>query len=347
MEPVALLAHQRARCLNVQRQGRVVGGIEGPRRLLVLEEVDLVGKADPGQGTPRTLGGVLQWRRAFPSLGRVSQPGNRVERPSPEVGVEFDPNTLTASREPQRALGDIVTGIFEDQRLGADLDALRLVGAVLGMWPLPALEVHRNYATTLALDYVHLGDDAEPLGRHRDGSGLEGPGVFRLVFTGRRQAARGNVHPGVNTATIFRISGVRPLPVHPLQVGEARAVHPLVHHAHGHQRDFRGRRVGHAWFSEAGAGRPGLTSVGCSMHATDPASIRPRKTALECTGRSDRTYSGVDVHVTAWKNPPPVWLVRPNMSGPDTGVTNSISSWAVGWPLRGPTHAFRTVTPFD
>src|SRR4051812_33230883 len=68
----------------------------------------------------------------------------------PQFFVERNAHPLARSRKPDRTLMDPVAGLFEDQRLRADLHALRLVGPFGDMRTLALLGVDGRDGTVLA-----------------------------------------------------------------------------------------------------------------------------------------------------------------------------------------------------
>ena len=175
---------------------------------------------------------------------REAQPAYRVARRLPQRVVENDAHPLAALRIPDRAFLHAVAVLLQQQRLEADLDALRLVDAARDVGALATLVVDRRHHAVLGLRNVDLRDHAEPL---RGESERAAGDLLRLVLQrlGRRQGRTGAVDPGVDAAAFYRVTGLRPLGLRPHEVGEARAVNKLVHHPRRHQRHrTRGRRRG-------------------------------------------------------------------------------------------------------
>src|SRR5579885_2809683 len=158
-------------------------------------------------------------------------------------------NSLTAVRAAMRresssairtrSLLDAVAMLFQKQRLEADLDALRLVGALRHMRALAPLVIDGRDDAVLRLGDVELGDDAERCRgeRQRAADGLAGLRRFIAFASLRRWQRRiGLVDACVNAAALDSIARLRPLALRPHQVGEPRAIRELVHHPRGDER---------------------------------------------------------------------------------------------------------------
>jgi hypothetical protein len=162
----------------------------------------------------------------------------------------------TRSRDPAyqiAPLADLVAGIFQDERLRADLHPLGLIGALRDMRPLAFLRIDRRDAAVLALDQIDCGDDAEPLGGQLHRAGDE---VRPLVdFIGRWQAAAAAIDAHMRAPPFLGVGGIRPLAIDPFEKGKARAVDPLVDHAHRHWRRVGRRRRGGKFESQLTGGR--------------------------------------------------------------------------------------------
>ena len=244
---LARLGDARARLLHVERQGGVGGRVERARRQPAAEEGHLVGQADAGERALGALGTVHQRR------GQAGRGGGEPQLRDGGAGagaqrlVEHDALALARAGVPDCALVHGVARVLQDQRLGADLHALGLAGALGHVRALALLGVDGRDAAVLPLDEIHPGDDAERLGGERHRAGGE---VWLLVGrVRRRQPAAAGIDPHVRAPTLLGVTGVSPFAVHPFQEGEARAVDPLVDHAHRDERSL------HPW--QAGRGAPG------------------------------------------------------------------------------------------
>ena len=280
------LAHAGARCLDVERQGGVVCGIEHTRGLALAEEVDLVGQADAGERTARTLGRVLERRWPAASGGGEAQLGDRPLGPVAELGVQDDADALAALDIPERTLLDPVAGILQDHGLKGDLDALGLVGALVDMRALAALVVDRRDLALLPFDDVHPGDGAEAFGGERDGARYEEWRRVVRLRAGRvwgGEPSRGAVDAGMRAPAVGGVTGLGPLPLDPHQIGEPWAVDPLVDHPRRNQCRLARR------------GRRGQRKLWLSLRHRQSVRV---------------------------KRPPPSIAVRPRRRGPDTGCGN-------------------------
>ena len=85
------------------------------------------------------LGAVPERRRDAAVGDREAQPAHRVARRVAQVVVESDTDPLAALRVPDRAFLHAVAVLLQQQRLKADLDALRLVDAARDVGRLPRL----------------------------------------------------------------------------------------------------------------------------------------------------------------------------------------------------------------
>jgi hypothetical protein len=227
-----------ARLLHIERQGGIGRGVERARRKPALEEAHLVGKADAGERASCAFRAVDQRRRQPAGGGREPKLGDRSARARAQLLVERDAHALARAGIPDGAFGDPVAGILEDERLGADLYPLGFVGAFGDVRPLALLGVDRRDGAIVALDQIHLGNDAEPLGaeRHRARRKIR---CLVDVACGRQPAAAG-IDAHMRAAALLGIAGIGPFGIHPLEKGQPRAVDMLVDHAHRHQRRLAG-----------------------------------------------------------------------------------------------------------
>ncbi len=126
--------------------------------------------------------------------------------------------------------------------MGADLHAFGFIGPLGDMRALALLGVDRSDRAVLALDEIHLGDDAEPIGGERHRAGDE----IRLVvdLSRRRQLAAAGIDAHMRAPAFLGVAGICPLRIDPFEKSEARTVDVLVDHTHRHERGLRSRRWG-------------------------------------------------------------------------------------------------------
>ena len=82
-------------------------------------------------------------------------------RRRPKRLVERDAHPLTALGIVDGAFLDVVAVLFEQQRLEADLDALRFVDALRNMRAPATLVIDRRHHAILGFRDIELGDDAQ------------------------------------------------------------------------------------------------------------------------------------------------------------------------------------------
>jgi hypothetical protein len=186
--------------------------------------------------------GLHERRRQARGSGGQSQLGDRGAGAGAQRLVERDAHALARPGVPDGPLAHRVARILKDQRLGAHLHALGLIGAFGHVRALALLGVDRRDGAILALDQIHPGDDTERLGGERHRAGREVWPVVSLV--GGRQLAAAGIDAHMHAPPLLGVARVRPFSVHPFQEGQPRAVHPLVDHAHRHERRVLGRRRG-------------------------------------------------------------------------------------------------------
>jgi hypothetical protein len=127
--------------------------------------------------------------------------------------------------------------------LGADLDALGLIGPFRDVRPLAFLGVDGSDGAVLALYQIHLGDDAESLGAEHHRARGE-VGLLLYIFRLRHPAAPG-VDARMGATALLGVAGVRPFPIDPFEKRKAGAINVFVDHAHRHERRLAvGRRGG-------------------------------------------------------------------------------------------------------
>ena len=170
--------------------------------------------------------------------------------------VQRDAHALAALGVIDGAFLDAVAVLLEQQRLEADLDALRLVDALRDMRALAALVVDRRHNAILRFGDIELGDDAQRRRgkRQRPADNL----VARQRFAGlqrlrRRKRRAGPVDAGVNAIALDRVTRLRPLALRPHEIGKPRAIDELVHHPRRNERriaaDRRRGRWNSSWLS--------------------------------------------------------------------------------------------------
>lgn len=102
-----------------------------------------------------------------------------------ELVVEQELDALAGGDEVEDAAFDAVAVVLEDERLGAELDALGEPGALGEVGGAAALVVDGGGGGAVELDEVHAGDEAELGGGEEDGSGVDAL-VGRLIGVGER-----------------------------------------------------------------------------------------------------------------------------------------------------------------
>ena len=234
------LRHPGVPGLHVERQGVGGGHRDRPRRRRrPRQAVDLVGQADLDERAARALGAVLERGRNRAVGGEAAQALDGSARAGDELFVERNAHPLATADEVQHALDAVVAVLAQQQALRAELHALGLVGAAAHVGPLAALVVDGRHPAAVRLDEVELGDEPQALGRQRHRPRVQPGRLFDLVR--RRQRSAVAVDPPVGVTALHRVGRVGPFALHPLQVGEPRAVDVLVDHARRHQRRVSGR----------------------------------------------------------------------------------------------------------
>ena len=218
----------------------VRGASDEPR-----QRANLVRQTDRHQRAARAFRTVLERRRDSALRDGQAQLADRRPRRRPQRLVQRDAHALAALGVIDGAFLDAVAVLFEQQRLKADLDALRLVDALRDMRTLAALVIDRRHHAILGLRDIELGDDAQRRRgeRQRPADDL----VARRRFAGlerlrRRQRRAGLVDAGVNAMAFDRVARLRPFALRPHEIGEPRAIDELVHHPRRNQRRIARRR---------------------------------------------------------------------------------------------------------
>ena len=218
--------------LDIDRQGTVqpddqrAGGDVG-----AAEEADLIGQADADQRAVRALGAVLQRGGDGPAGGDEAQAVDGLLGELAQFVGEWHVDPLAAGGEVQHTALALVAVLGEDHSLDAQLHPLRVIGAVRDVGAVATFVVDRGDGETFALAQVEPGDEAEPAGGEADGAGVDLLQGLALVrgrlglgeFRGGGELAAGFVDPAVEVPALDRVAGVLPLPLHPLQVGQAGA----------------------------------------------------------------------------------------------------------------------------
>ena len=225
------------------------------------------GEADFYQRAARTLRTVFERRRDDPLVGNAPQPLDCPLRQGHQLVVERDTDPFAAAHEVQGALVADVAVFAQQEPLHTELHPLGIVGAALDVRALAALVVDGRDLAVPRLDQVHAGNHAQALRGKGDRPRVQLLGVVHVRR--RRQPAAVAVHASVGVAALDRVGRVDPLALHPLQVGEPRAVNVFVEHACRHQwrcgggdgldrrfAQFRGRHGGNLpFFSGKGSFR--------------------------------------------------------------------------------------------
>ncbi len=231
LEDLAALADTGALFLDIKRQGVVPGRHDPPDAVSLrpdpaCEHIRLVGQADAGKGAPEALGTVHQGLRDGPATGHGHEARHRLPG-------RLDQFVIEGHVHPGLGLGIVdvaaLTGIAvgpQDKTLAAELHPVRLPRALGIVGHGTALVVHRRHAHAVALHQVDA--RAQVLGRRRQpyGAGMYGFAVCRLFG----QVALLLVHPAVPEAALGHIDVDREVRLHPLDIGQSRAVDVLVHH---------------------------------------------------------------------------------------------------------------------
>ncbi len=242
-EVLGFLADPGARLLHVDRQPLLARDRDRPRRHGTLdEEGDLVGQADPDQRAARAFGAVLERWRDPPRECEEPQAVDGGARQGAQLLVEHHPHAFAALGEPEEALLDAVSRLLEQERLDAELDALRLVRTRLDVRTAAALDVDGRDLAVLDLDEIASGDEAQAVGAELQRTDGEGRG-FGVELLGVRDRAGWSVAPPVADAAFDRVGRVGPLLLDPHQVGEPRTVDELVDHPRRQGRHV----VGQGW----------------------------------------------------------------------------------------------------
>jgi hypothetical protein len=176
---VALLAYARVADLNVKRQGVVARGQKPARlwggvivvvavrctcrRVAQPQEVHFVGEADAGQRAAGTLGAVEKGRWDGRAGHRATHVSQERQRPRAQLWREFDRHAGARADEVQDSLTSGVSVLFENQRLGAELNALGLPGAARHVGRFAPLVVDRRHDRAGGLHEVDPGHEAELL----------------------------------------------------------------------------------------------------------------------------------------------------------------------------------------
>ncbi len=214
----------------------------------------LVRQADAHERASRALGAVVEGRGESLRLGGCTQGQSRFPH-SVEQGVRdgnLDP--VAGPHVEDEATLALIAVRAQYQGLGPHLDDVGFPGTLGPVRLMPVLVVHGGRDPPLGLDQVHPRDDARVRGGQRDGTRVDlGRRLtLRDVVRVRKQRPR-HVHPPVLVAPLDRIGRVLELALDPFQIGEPRAIDPLVQHAGGDQIPLGlptrcghdGRGVGH------------------------------------------------------------------------------------------------------
>ena len=222
----------------------------------------------PTSEPARALGTVSQRRGDAATDGDQTQPADRPSRRRPQLLVEDDAHPLAALGKVQHPFGAAIAVLLQEQPLDAELNALRLVGARDDVRALAAFVVDGHDALAVALHEVDPGDESEPARRQSDGAGAE---PLRLAESlGRRERSILAIDSAVRMGTRDSIGTLRPLALHPLEVGQTRAVDVLVHHPCGEKRRVlrQGRRL-----------QQQLALLGIVRHRLLASALTPRRDA--------------------------------------------------------------------
>lgn len=228
--------------LDVDGEGFLEGDGEGAgRRLLGAEEVDFVGQADADEGAAGAFGAVHQRGGDLAAGGDEAQAVDGVAGEGVEFVVEFHRDPLAGFGVVEHAAAAGVAVLLEDEPLHAELHAFGVVGAAGDVGAFAAFVVHGGDGAVGHFEQVEPGDEPECAAGERDGAGVDA--LFLLQRLGGGEIAAGLIHPPMHVLALHRVARIRPLALHPLQVGEPGAVLVLVDHAGGEQgqiaRQFR------------------------------------------------------------------------------------------------------------
>ena len=162
LERLAFLADPGMLGLDDERQCLVRRNGDRPRReRRAGQRADLVGQADRHQRAARAFRTVLERRRDTALGDGQAQFADRRLRRRPQRLVEHDAHPLAALGIIDGAFLDAVAVLFEQQRLEADLDALRFIDALRNMRAPAALVIDRRHHAILGFRDIELGDDAQ------------------------------------------------------------------------------------------------------------------------------------------------------------------------------------------
>ena len=119
--------------------------------------------------------------------------------------------------------------LLQQQRLQTHLNPLGFVSALRHVGALTTLVVHWRDHAVLRLGNVNFCDHPEGFRRERQGAAHHLAVLVIQRFRGR-QGRVGTVNPDMYTLPIHRVPRLRPFGLAPHEVGQARAIHKLVHH---------------------------------------------------------------------------------------------------------------------
>ena len=128
----------------------------------------------------------------------------------------------------------------QKQSLNANLHALRLPGAQRGVRPLAAFVLDRRDMIAFAFDQIDLRREAQPLRSQMNRSRMNLFDQLLRFLRVRLPPLRLPIYPPMMKLPLHSIRALRPLPLHPLEIPEARTVRELVEHPHGEERWHRG-----------------------------------------------------------------------------------------------------------
>ena len=279
LERFAFLADPGVLGLDDQRQRLVRRNGDRPRReRRAGRERTSSGKTDRHERAARAFRTVLERRRDSTLRNGQTQLADRRPRRRSQRLVQRDAHALAALGIIDGAFLDAVAVLFEQQRLEADLDALRFVGALRNMRALAPLVIDRRHHAILGLGDVELGDDAQRGGgkRQRPADDLVARRRFvRFERLGRRQRRARAIDAGMNAIAFDRVARLRPFALRPHEISEPRAIDELVHHPRRNERRVAGdRRRGEVEFELVVGHRPRPAEIARLMLSPRTARLR-------------------------------------------------------------------------
>jgi len=107
---------------------------------------------------------MIERRRQTPAGDRQPQFGGGAQSGGDEFFVEPDAHAFAALGKEQRRFVATIAGLAEQQRLDADLDAFRQIGAFRHMRTFAGLDVDRHNHSVFGFEHVDFGGEPEFFG---------------------------------------------------------------------------------------------------------------------------------------------------------------------------------------